>query len=585
LGPRTAPQRQKTLQATFDWSYHLLSETERTVLRRLAIFVGNFTLDAALAVATSKEVDQAEIFSALDSLVAKSMVSTRPVGAKMRYRLLDTTRAYALELEVDDVETTSLAIRHAHYYRQWLEQAGTEWSTMMTGVERTPFFAGLNNVRAALEWCFGPGGNDDIGIDLAAAAVPVFLVSSLLPECLRWSERALLMLGDAKRGGAEEMHLQACQGIALEHMQGQSDAARAALNRSLAIAEARGDVLNHAGLLGMLHMFHFRSGEFKTALQYATQCSAIAGTTGNAAAITLAHSIVGRTLHHMGDHSESRSELESMLQHWPDSRRAQTIYLGYDRHFRAMMHLSRTLWMQGYSAQAVAHANKTIAQAEQMDNPTSFAVVLALATSIFLWNGDLVSAETHMDSSISISEAHSLGPLLAVGRARQAELAIRRGDPKEGIAALRASLAKLHSVRYELLTTEFAISLIQGLTATKAFAEALALVDETMQQIEKRGDAAYMPELMRVKADLLCSMPQRDIDGAEACLTQSLELSRRQGASAWELRTAVSLAGLLADRGYPERAQALLRPVFEQFTEGFDFADQVAAKELLLKLG
>src|SRR5216684_1946331 len=128
VGPRTAPPRQKTLHATLDWSYGLLSQTERQVLRRLAIFVGHFTLDAALAIVTSATLDQAGVFGAIDSLVAKSMVETRPVGAMMRYRLLDTTRAYALEMSIDDTDLADLAVRHATYYRRWLEQAGTEWS-------------------------------------------------------------------------------------------------------------------------------------------------------------------------------------------------------------------------------------------------------------------------------------------------------------------------------------------------------------------------------------------------------------------------------------------------------------------------
>src|SRR5262249_36617204 len=132
-GPRTAPPRQRTLQATLDWSYGLLSETERSVLRRLAIFVGNFTLDAALAVAAGDGLDEATVFAAIDSLVAKSMIATRSLGASMRYRLLDTTRAYALEMTVDDGESASAAVRHARYYRGWLEQAAGEWSSMMSG--------------------------------------------------------------------------------------------------------------------------------------------------------------------------------------------------------------------------------------------------------------------------------------------------------------------------------------------------------------------------------------------------------------------------------------------------------------------
>ena len=98
-GSRTAPPRQKTLQATLNWSYELLSELERVVLRRLSIFVGHFTLDAALEVVASAPLDRTTVTGALDSLVEKSMVAVRPIGAMVRYRLLDTTRAYALEIK------------------------------------------------------------------------------------------------------------------------------------------------------------------------------------------------------------------------------------------------------------------------------------------------------------------------------------------------------------------------------------------------------------------------------------------------------------------------------------------------------
>ena len=137
LGPRTAPPRQKDAAGHAGLELWALSGLERVVLRRLAVFVGHFTLDAALEVVTSATLDQA-VIGAIDSLVAKSMVATRPIGAMMRYRLLDTTRAYALEISIDDAESADLAVRHATYYRRWLEQTGTEWSTLSTGAERAP---------------------------------------------------------------------------------------------------------------------------------------------------------------------------------------------------------------------------------------------------------------------------------------------------------------------------------------------------------------------------------------------------------------------------------------------------------------
>jgi predicted ATPase/DNA-binding winged helix-turn-helix (wHTH) protein len=584
LGPRTAPPRQKTLQATLDWSYGLLSEPERVVLRRLAVFVGHFTLDAALAVVTSATVDQALVFGAIDSLVAKSMVATRPLGAMMRYRLLDTTRAYALETAVNDAEQADLAVRHAAYYRRWLEQSGTDWPNLSTGAERAPHFAALNNVRAALEWCFGTNGNADIAVGLAVAATPVFLAMSLLPECHRWSERAILALDDGARGGIEEMHLQAAMGVSLMFMRGGRDAARVALNKSFAIAEEHGDALDQLRLLGPLNMFHLRIGDFKTALHYAKRCAAIAGTVENSTASALAHSILGISLQLSGDLGDARAELEAALRREPHAERTTTIYLGFEGKILAGAILARTLWLQGHPVQAVDRARHTVNDAAEMDHSLTLSIALIWSISVFLWTGDLEMAEEHIDWLISRAESHSLAPYLAVGQGFKAELAIRRGDAKDGVESLKGCLEKLHSMPYELLTTAFNISLVQGLAALGRFAEGIARIDETIRLVEANGDLSYMPELLRVKGCLLASTPRPSVDDAEMHFMQSLELSRRQGARAWELRTAIDLASLLAGQGQPDIARGLLAPLFEQFVEGSDTADLKVAERLLATL-
>jgi tetratricopeptide (TPR) repeat protein len=278
-------------------------------------------------------------------------------------------------------------------------------------------------------------------------------------------------------------------------------------------------------------------------------------------------------------------EMEEALRHWSRSERTRSIYLAYDRHFRAMSALGRTLWLQGHPAQAVALTHEAIESAQRVDQPESLVVILVWAASVFFWIGDLQSLEKHMDSSISLAESHSLGPLLAVAQCRKAELAIRRGDETGGVASLRAGLETLHAVRFELVTTEFDIALVQGLAAIGGFAEALTHIDETIRRVETNGDVSYMPELLRVKAGLLRSMPAPRLGDAEKYFMQSLELSRHQGARGWELRTATDLAALFASQGRPERGLALLRPVFGQFREGFDTADLKAAERLLASSG
>ncbi len=181
---------------------------------------------------------------------------------------------------------------------------------------------------------------------------------------------------------------------------------------------------------------------------------------------------------------------------------------------------------------------------------------------------------------IAHAENYSFGPLRWVGRGFKGEVAIRRGDAEGGVEALKSSLEKLHQARYEHFTSRLNISLIQGLVIMGRFAEGCALVDEAVRLIEANGDAYCMPELLRVKGGLLLSMGRPTID-AEMCFMQSLELSRRQGARAWELRTAIDFAALLADQRQPDRARALLQPIFEQFMEGSDTADLKSAAGLL----
>jgi hypothetical protein len=338
-------------------------------------------------------------------------------------------------------------------------------------------------------------------------------------------------------------------------------------------------------LLGPLNMFSLRTGDFKTALGHARRCSAIAGTTEDLVAATLAHSILGISLHLSGDLGGARAELEAALRHGPRSQRTTTIYLGFEGRILSGGILARNLWLQGCPAQAAERARRSISEAAAMDHSLTLCIALIWGICVFLWTGDLESAREHTDWLISRSESHSMAPYLAVGRGFKAELAIRQGDAKSGVETLQGSLEQLHAMPYELLSTPLNIALVQGLAAIGRFAEGMTLVDETIRLVEANGDLCYMPELLRVEGALLLAMPEPGGDDAEMCLMQSLELSRRQGARAWELRAAIDLASLMAVQGREERARRLLEPVFAGFDEGRDTADLKAAERLLATLG
>jgi predicted ATPase/DNA-binding winged helix-turn-helix (wHTH) protein len=572
-GQRTAPPRQKTLQATLDWSYGLLSEFERLVLRRLAIFAGHFTIDAALEVVPDEQVDRSRLFDAIDSLVAKSMVAPRPIGAMMRYRLLDTTRAYLLAIEDDG---SALAARHANYYRRWLQQAGTKWATVPSADERAIHFSALHNVRAALDWCFGPTGDVGIGIALAAAAASIFLAMSLLIECRRWSERALAAIDFPSRSGTEEMHLQAALGLTLMFTRGGSEAARGALTRALAIAETLGDAPNQLQLLGRMHIFHERIGQFEAALGYAQHSLIVAEALGDPASLALAQSLLGVSLHLGGEHRDALKMLEAAWR-GPGTERISTVY-GFDHRNRAGISLARELWLQGRPAQARQLAQQAVAEAAQMDHPITLCIALIWAVSIDLWSGDLTAADDNIDRFIAHAYSRSMGPYLAAGRGVKGELAIRRGDAESGVATIGRCLQELHESGYELLTTTFNIALVHGHLALGQIEQSAHLIDDAIRLVERSGDHLYMPELLRMKGKVLLSHPQPNIEQAKRHIREALELSRRTGAKAWELRAAIDLATLMADHG---EAKLLLQSALEGFAEGSETADITTASSLL----
>src|ERR1700691_5316854 len=212
-GRRTALPRHQTLNATLDWSHNLLSETERLTLRRLAIFVGAFSLEAALDV-VAHDLDPADVTETLATLVDKSLVAL-DTTATMRYRLLDTTRAYARQKLAESGEHATIARRHGEYFTYRLERFKVSAALASSRATINFFVEHLGNVRTALEWSFSEHEDSEIGVRLAGAAAPLFLEVTLLGECNAWSERAIRDLHSASHGTRLELELQACFGFAL----------------------------------------------------------------------------------------------------------------------------------------------------------------------------------------------------------------------------------------------------------------------------------------------------------------------------------------------------------------------------------
>ena len=150
-GPDTGPDRQQTLRASVDWSHDLLEPDEQMLLRRLGVFVGGFTLEAAEEVCSGHDLDGPNVLDLLTSLIDSSLVSVEEDGERIRYRLLETVRQYAVE-HLDDAETGALRDRHRDFYLAFAERAERELLTPRQQDLLTLLDADAANLQAAIGW-------------------------------------------------------------------------------------------------------------------------------------------------------------------------------------------------------------------------------------------------------------------------------------------------------------------------------------------------------------------------------------------------------------------------------------------------
>jgi predicted ATPase/class 3 adenylate cyclase len=189
-GSRTALPRHQTLATVFDWSYNLLNEAERQLFRRLSVFMGGWTLEAAISVASGSPDAAHEIFGLLSILVDKSLVVAELSANEPRYKYLQTTRQYAFDRLLESGER-GLRRRLCEYMIGLSEEASASWPTMATDRWLAKYEPDLDNLRASLDWAFGPQGDASLGVELTGHSVRIWDELSLLSERERWFAAAL----------------------------------------------------------------------------------------------------------------------------------------------------------------------------------------------------------------------------------------------------------------------------------------------------------------------------------------------------------------------------------------------------------
>ena len=288
-GDRTALPRQQTLRALIDWSYELLGEDERAVFRRLAVFAGGFTLEAAEAVSASGAVGNAQVLELVTQLAEKSLVVIET--ARERYSLLETVRQYAAERLGESQEEDAARSRHLAYYVALAEKARPG----LTGARQVEWLDRLDiereNLLAAHAWCDRAAEGSELGLKLASLVRPY------------WFRRGLLDLGhrvtvEALARGTPTRSFARCRGLfeagQMSAFMGRYGEAQKYLEESLAVARHIDDRRRVAVVLQPLGMAYLGQGELATARRYLEEALASAETLGEPREIAAALNALGQ---------------------------------------------------------------------------------------------------------------------------------------------------------------------------------------------------------------------------------------------------------------------------------------------------
>jgi predicted ATPase len=508
-------------------------------------------------------------------------IVTRLDDGQQRYRLLDTTRAYALEKLDEHDELDVISGRHAKYVAEFLESQG-EMMLALPRARRTAAYSDqLSNIRAALEWNFGPHGDDEIATRLVAASAQVLLELSLLIECQTWAERAIARLGTRNQNSRRAKEIYALLPLALMHTEGNDRHVRASFSRALEIATNHGDLAYELRLLSGLFMYSHWTMDIRGATDIAARSKKLALKTGDPDDMALAESMLAAANHLLGNHIIAQQHCEAGLR-----------YSGSGPRFRAGEHLfhytsillvgmARSLLYRGLLDRSLEYAKLAIEEGEKSGHPATFCRSLALIVPVFLTMADTRRSDQYIAELSDLSAAHSLKPYGAIATGLRGQWLLLQDNLLDAISLLKKALEELHDQHQEMLNTDFVCDLAAALMKVDEHEQALRLVLNAIDVQQRVGKFLHMPALFRMKGLILVSRSDQDYFEAEGSLRSSIDWAKRQSATLFELRAATDLAELLLKQGRVPEAYKHLGAALDRMPAGIISPDHARALQIL----
>jgi predicted ATPase len=404
---------------------------------------------------------------------------------------------------------------------------------------------------------------------------------------LRRAVELLEGLPETRERAHQELLLQLTLGQALLVTQGYAvPEAQRFYVRARDLAEQLGELPQRFQALLGLHQIHTARAELDKTLELAEQLLGLAPDVKHPAHLMQAHVAMGEVSFWFGELRQAREHCEEAIRSYePQEHRAHEYLFGSsDPGVWARVYLGFALWHLGYPDQALARSREALALARELSHPFSQATALMVAGRVHRERGELQALLEDAEALIALSSEHGFPFYVGIGTFERASGLADQGRLKEGIEGLLAAFEAVRAT-HTVLASPWVLARLAVVHGKAGQAEAgLGLVAEAQAFVAKAGQRAAEPELYHRKGELLLARSPSNQAEAEASFHAALDAARGQSAKSYELRAATSLARLRQQQGRKDEARALLAPVYDWFTEGFDTRDLKDAKALLDEL-
>jgi class 3 adenylate cyclase/predicted ATPase len=384
----------------------------------------------------------------------------------------------------------------------------------------------------------------------------------------------------------QELDLQTSLGPALMATQGiTSPEVEQTYTRARELCRQVGETPQLFPVLGGLRAFYEVRGELQIALELGEQLLSLAQHAHDPAHLLEAHMGLGSTLFWLGEMIPARAQLEQgiTLDDAQPRRAAVLSNQSDDPGVTCRRYAAWTLWWLGYPDQALQQSLEARTLAQELSHPYSMASALYNAAVLHCLRREAQIAQRQAEAVVELSREQGFAQRLATGTILRGWALAEQGQRDEGMAQMRQGLDAYRATGAELLRPLVLALLAEGHQVGGQAKEGLMALDEALAMVHKTGALFYEAELYRLRGELLLKQTAVRSD-AEACFRQALDIARRRGANALELRAAMSLSRLWQQQGKRDAARELLAPIYGWFTEGFDTVDLQEAKALLGEL-